>query len=223
MAEVIGMGVLTEKELRNHIYETDPPLIVNAEESCIKPATYDLRLGEEYIKEGRFEKLDEKTKPYLEIPQHDVVIVSSYETVNLPNNIVGRFGIRLGLVMKGLVLANEPQIDPGSKGRMFCILYNLSDEPIIIAYETTFATIEFQTTESPAPPYRGAYLTADHVYEVARDKLPKSGLKKLWDEQQQLKKDVDQRIERFYIIFFSIMGIIIAVLGVIIATIVLFR
>lgn len=212
----LNLGVLTKRELEKLIRQ-DLPLIVPAEPENIKSATYDLRLGEEYIKEGRFGKLNEHTNPYLEIPQHDVVVASSYENVNLPQNVVGRFGIRLGLVLKGLVLANEPQIDPGSKCKLVCILYNLSDLPIIIPYKGPFATIEFQTTESEAPLYDGAYKGAFHLRDFAQERLPKSGLKELGDAFEKLREHMDQRLERFYITFFAIMAIIIAILGVLVA------
>lgn len=213
------MVVLAKSDIERLIKKR-PPLIENHEHSCIKSATYNLRLGEEYIKNGSFNKLDETKNPYLEIPQHDVIIVSTYEKINMTTNLVARFGIRLSLVMKGLVLTNEPQIDPGYNGRLFCILYNLSDESIIISYKEPFATIEFQETKSIAPIYKGRYQGADHIFDVVRDKLPKSGLRKLGDEFRDLKKDLIQRIDRLYTLFFTMITVIIAILGILLARII---
>jgi len=176
-------------------------------------------LGEEYIKNGAFDKLDENKKPYLEIPEHDVVVVSTYEKINIPTSLVGRFGIRLSLVMRGLVLNNEPQIDPGYSGKLFCLLYNLSDEPITLRYKQPFATIEFEETKSVASPYKDGYQGAEHIFDVVKDKLPKSGLRKLWDEFRDLRKDLTERIDRLYTWFFTMVAIIMAILGILVARI----
>jgi len=210
------MVVLVKGDIEKLIKQ-DPPLIENHKLDCIKSATYNLRIGEEYIKNGSFNKLNETKNPYLEIPQHDVVIVSTYEKINMPTNLVARFGIRLSFVMKGLVLANEPQIDPGYRGRLFCILYNLSDEPIIVRYKEPFATIEFQETKSDAPAYEDRYQGADHIFDVVRDKLPKSGLRRLGDEFRDLKNDLLQRMDRLYTLFFTMIAIIMTILGILIA------
>ena len=212
------MGVLVKRNIQRLIRQR-PPLIDQHDPNCLKSSTYDLRLGEEYIKNGAFDKLDENKKPYLEIPEHDVVVVSTYEKINIPTSLVGRFGIRLSLVMRGLVLNNEPQIDPGYSGKLFCLLYNLSDEPITLRYKQPFATIEFEETKSVASPYKDGYQGAEHIFDVVKDKLPKSGLRKLWDEFRDLRKDLTERIDRLYTWFFTMVAIIMAILGILVARI----
>ena len=210
------MPILTRKEINNKIRKS-PPLIEAHSKDCVKSSTYNFRLGKEYIKEGSFGRLDSSENPLLEIPQHDVVVVSTFENINMPLDIVGRFGLRLRFTMLGLILNNAPQIDPGYQGKLFCILYNLSDHPVIIKYKESFATIEFQTTESPAPPYDGSFQNSSSVLDVVKDRLPRSGLKELRDDFNKLKEDVTNRLDRFYITFFSIIAIVIALLGIIIA------
>lgn len=212
------MGVLAKRDIQRWIQQK-PPLIYPHDPNCLKSATYDLRLGEEYIKNGAFDRLNEGKKPYLKIPEHDVVVVSTYEKINIPTSLVGRFGIRLSLVMKGLLLNNEPQIDPGYSGKLFCILYNLSDEPIVLRYKETFATIEFEETKSIAPQYKDGYQGAEHIFDVVKDKLPKSGLRKLYVEFREMRRDLTQRIDRLYTWFFTMVTIIMAILGILVARI----
>ena len=204
--------------------DSKPPLINEKEKreraKCLKYASYDLRLGEEYIKEGKFGRLDEEKNPYLEIPEHDVVVVSTYEDINMPTTLTGRFGLRLSFAMKGLILNNEPQIDPGYRGKLFCILYNLSDQPVIVRYLEPFATIEFQGTDLNAPAYEGPGF--EHIFDVIKDRIPKSGLRNLRDQFQELKEDVERRLDRFYTLFFTAIAIIIAILGIIVARVLLF-
>jgi len=210
------MGILTKKEILE-LVKQEKPLIANCDTELIQGATYDLRLGEEYIKNGSFGKLNKDKNPYLEIPQHDVVVVSTYENVNIPNKIVGRFGIRLGLTLRGILLSNEPQIDPGYQGKLFCILYNLSDKPITLTYMEHFATIEFAATESEALPYKGHHQNNEHIFDFVKGGLPRSGLRELGDDFEKLRKDLTDRLERLYVLFFTIITIILAILGILFA------
>jgi hypothetical protein len=170
-------------------------------------------LGDEYLLAGRYEKLDPRTAPYLEIPAHDTVIVCTREKVNIPENLIGRFGMRFGFAMRGLVLNNGPQIAPGYKGRLFCLLYNLTDKPVVLVCNKPFASIEFETTSGPARSYEGAFQGAEHISDVAKDILPQSGLKELFDQFQDMEKRYTKKIDNFYTQFITIITIVIAILG----------
>ena len=199
----------------------ESPLIEDFQRDSLMPASYDLRLGDEYLKDRGHHNLDEKTSPYLEIPAHDVVVVCTKEIVNIPKDLIGRFGLRFSLVMKGLVLNNSPQIDPGYSGRLFCLLYNLTDSPVVLTYNKRFATIEFETTNQPADIYKGSYQNANSIADVAKDILPKSGLKELSDNFEDMKKTLNKKIDRFYAQFFTIITVVIAILGLLVGKLLL--
>lgn len=212
------MGILTKSDILKRV-QASPPLIENFNIESLKGASYDLRLGSEFLKGGTYGKLDERNNPYLEIPAHDVVIVCTEEKVNIPEDLIARFGLRLSLVMKGLVLNNEPQIDPGYKGRLFCVLYNLTDKPVILTYKQPFATIEFETTTAPTEEYKGQYQRAEHVSDIVKEVLPKSGLKELNDNFRKIEKELTEKVDRFYTLFFTVITIVLAILGLIVTRI----
>jgi dCTP deaminase len=212
------MGILTKADILKRV-KAKPPLIENFHSESLKSASYDLHLGNEFLKGGSYFKLDEKHNPYLEIPAHDVVVVCTEEKVNIPNDLVARFGLRFSLVMKGLVLNNEPQIDPGYQGRLFCLLYNLTDRSITLTYRQPFATIEFETTTTSTDRYTGQYQNAEHTSDVVKELLPRSGLKELSDNFRKMEKELTKKVDRFYTLFFTIITIVLAILGLIITRI----
>jgi len=207
------MGVLSKEAILKRIENVPKPLIVGFLSKSLQGASYDLHLGDEYLKGGSLYKLDSSTSQYLEIPAHDVVVVATSEKVNIPTDLVGHFGLRLGLVMKGLVLNNEPQIDPGYSGRLFCLLYNLTDKSIILTDNQSFATIEFETVEGTCNEYKGPYRKADHISDAVREILPRSGLKELSDDFKKMESRLTRKVDHFYTLFFTVITIILAVLG----------
>jgi len=178
----------------------------------VKGASYDLRLGTEYYLEGNFGELNSKN-PYLIIPPFQLAIVTTLEKVNMPDYLVAHFGLRLGLVKRGLLFHNEPQIDPGYRGRLACLLFNLSKDPVRIEQETHFATIEFEEISGPAPVYQGDYANFDKLSQFFRDvdKLPTSAL----DELNRRTVAAAERVERIIPFMLTALAAIITLLSIV--------
>jgi len=213
------MTILTKSDILKRV-NSSKPLIEDFQNDSLNSASYDLHLGDEYLRGGRYDKLDVKKAQYLEIPAHDVVVVCTEERVNIPDDLIGRFGLRFGLAMKGLVLNNEPQIDPGYSGRLFCLLYNLTDRLVVLTYKQPFATIEFETTIAPIAPadmYKGLYQHSAHISDAVKEVLPKSGLKELSDNLREMENQLNRKVDRIYILFFTVITIVITILGILFA------
>ena len=130
-------------------------LLENALEKY-QPASYDLRLGDDVWCQGRFSTLD-NTNPVLKIPAYSYAIVTAMEKANLPCFASARFDLKNSLFFRGVILSNGPQVDPGYRGALFCMLYNGSDKPVGIKHGDHFATIEFITTTGVSLGYRDIY------------------------------------------------------------------
>ncbi len=130
-------------------------LLENASEKY-QPASHDLRLGGDVWCQGKFSTLNDEN-PVLKIPPYSYVIVSAIEKSNLPCFISARFDLKNSLFFQGVILSNGPQIDPGYRGALFCMLYNGSDKPVGIKHGDHFATIEFITTTGVSLGYRDIY------------------------------------------------------------------
>lgn len=122
----------------------------------VEPASYDLRLGGDVWCQGKFIKLNSKN-PFLSIPAYSYAIVSAKESANLPCFLSARFDLKNSLFFQGVILSNGPQIDPGYRGALFCMLYNGSDKEVGISHGDPFATIEFITTTGIDIGYRDRY------------------------------------------------------------------
>ncbi len=136
--------VLNRNEIKQ-LCQGATPLIVLMEERNLKGASYDLRLGQ-YARVGKkFYDLgkDEQT---LRIPPYEVAYVKTEEALHVPNDLVATFGLRMAWVFRGLIIPPQTQIDPGYNGKIFILLFNLSNTDIFIGRKEHIISIEFRRT-----------------------------------------------------------------------------
>ena len=137
-------AVLLDDEIEFYSKHPKYPLITPFDSNNLKPARYQLSLGPEARVGGRTYKIDESHP--LTIPPHQVAIVRSHETINLPRFLIARWNLKVDMVYKGLLWVGALQVDPGWVGYLPCPLYNLSDETVEIKYKETLFTIDFVRT-----------------------------------------------------------------------------
>ena len=111
----------------------------------LKAASYYLTLGEECQQRGEPVTLSESNR-YLQIMPYELAVLSTYETINLPRFIIGRWNLRVHMAYEGLLWVGGPQVDPGYQGKLHCPIYNLSNRPVILTYEDRIFTIDFVYT-----------------------------------------------------------------------------
>ena len=138
-------GVLLSDEIE--FYACNYKMIKPFIRKNIKPAAYELTVGDEVMVEGEFVMLGDGAKDgTLRIPPFDVAVIKTGETLNLPRFIIGRWNIRTRWAYKGLIWAGGPQVDPGYVGHLFCPIYNLSAKPFYIRKGEPFAVFDFVKT-----------------------------------------------------------------------------
>ncbi len=135
--------------LANRIHELCQQKLLISEnyvEENLRPASYTLRIGEDYIgsdgKQGKF--TDEEDSFIFE--KNSIIYVSIDEKLHLPYYIIARFNLRVNWVYDGILLGTGPQVDPGFSGSLSCPLYNLTNVDITIRRGEKFATIDFEKT-----------------------------------------------------------------------------
>lgn len=159
-------GVVTVDALRPLIRAS--ALIVDGDDANIRPASYDLRVGREILCQGQVTELTD-ANPRFEIPPYSYAIVSALEHANLPPFVIGRFDLKVSYFFEGVILSNGPQIDPGYKGALFCMLYNGSGKPKLLTFGKQFATIDFTTTTTITEGYRQKYQLKQRMAQFASD------------------------------------------------------
>ena len=189
-------------------------LLENAELDYVQGSSYDLRLGMEYFHNGLIKTLDDQ-EPFITLNPGDYAIVSSLETANFPKDIAGKFDLSVGLFCRGIILSNGPQVDPGFKGKLFCLLFNSSNRKIQLKLKQHYATIEFLKLFEPTKPYKGKYQSKENIMEYLPEKAEASAINVLWKDVEKLKEI--KWYERTLPLIIAIFGWIIAIIAIIIA------
>lgn len=187
-------------------------LLRNADINMVKGASYDLRLGDEYYYNGSIRSLTNE-KPILTIEPYDYAIVSCKETACIPRDVIGKFGLTVSLFCQGVVFSNGPQIDPGFRGTLFCLLFNTSNQPIYLKRGQHYATIEFNKLLDFAPPYEGHYQDEEKIINYLPSNALHGGINELKKEVEALKNE-SRSMQNIYL---SVVAIIFAFISVIIA------
>lgn len=140
-------------------------LLDNVTTNELRSASYDLSVGNQVWCQGKLFELSAES-PRFDIPPYSYAIVIARETAALPTFIAGRFDIRVSLFLSGVILSNGPQVDPGYRGALFCMLFNGSSKHRPIVRGNHFSTIEFITTSRPTDPYIQQYQLNERLEKV---------------------------------------------------------
>lgn len=112
----------------------------------LKPAGYELTIGNEYAIGGKVERLDPNGNQTIKIPPFQVAILSTAEVINLPRFLIARWNLRIKCVYKGLLWSGALQVDAGYVGHLFCPIYNLSNQEIELKLGDPFVLMDFVRT-----------------------------------------------------------------------------
>ncbi len=135
-------GVLLSNRIKRYCDELE--LITPFDKDFLRPAGYDLRVGNNYSIRGERKALNEGM--HLEIGPYQVAVIETYETLNIPKFLIARWNIRVKHAYKGLLWVGGAQVDPGFRGRLCCPIYNLSTETVRLEFKEGLAMIDFVTT-----------------------------------------------------------------------------
>lgn len=141
----------------------------------VRPASVDLRIGRQYIdcqdKIVRVQTRGADKSAVIKLPPLGALIFSTLESVHTPDNVVGRFDLKIGYALQGLVLQVGPQIEPLYKGPLFGLLINLSDAEIALA-DNVLLTAEFSLlpdTNRPTVPRKKTFQDLKDFVESVPD------------------------------------------------------
>lgn len=184
-------------------------LLDNADAKGIQGASYDLLLGDEYYYDGKIKRLTD-TSSFLTIEPYDYAIVSCKERARIPRDVIGKFGLTVGLFCQGIILSNGPQIDPGFNGTLFCLLFNTSNQAVHLKRGMHYATIEFNKLIEPAPPYKGNYQDKTKIIDYIPANALHGAINELKKEIEQLKRE-SKLMQNIYL---AVVGIMFAILSI---------
>lgn len=137
------IGVLLSDEIQ--FYAQHHNLICPFRLENLKPAAYELTIGDEYFLNGEYRTLD-ASNDIIRIPPFEVSVLKTAEIVRLPRYIIARWNIKVSLAYSGLLWVGGPQVDPGWVGHLYCPIYNLSDKTATLRLGDEIAIIDFVKT-----------------------------------------------------------------------------
>jgi deoxycytidine triphosphate deaminase len=141
------MTVLADTEILRFV--NSEGLIEDFEAECLEGASYDMRLGHDYMIGGTVLVLNDNNPSY-SLQPGEFVILTSLERLKMPLNLVAHNGIMSPLARLGLVSLFSPQIDPGFEGILTVPVFNVGDAPISLQRYDRMFTVEFVHTGTPA-------------------------------------------------------------------------
>jgi deoxycytidine triphosphate deaminase len=213
-------SVLLDDEIEHYCNDPDYKLIFPFDRKLLKPARYQLRLGSEARINGvRIAIYPDKP---LVIPPHQVAIVRTLETLNIPRFLIARWNLRVDMVYKGLLWVGALQVDPGWVGYLPCPLYNMSDKPVYLGHGDKLFTIDFVRT-TPFRKDKCRSYEADFEPNPALgiyDRGLRSGPYDALQKQDQLAKDIEEgkrRTDGLIATLFTAVGAVVAALSIVVA------
>lgn len=122
-------------------------LIEPFDEKLLRPAAYDLRIGNSYyVNDVRNDLTDEA----IEVPANGLVYIRTKEKFNIPYYLIARYSLRVHQVYRGLLIDNGLHIDPGYRGYIWIPVHNFTMQPRILPQGQEFISVEFdRTTQLP--------------------------------------------------------------------------
>jgi deoxycytidine triphosphate deaminase len=218
-------GVLLSDEII--YYAENHSLIRPFDRTNLKPAGYELTIGDEYFLSGAFLELDpdDEDKNTVIIPPFEVAVLKTKEIICLPRYMIARWNIRVKHAYSGLLWVGGPQVDPGYVGHLFCPIYNLSDKPVLLHVGDPIALIDFVKTtpfdkakpDSELKRYRWPpkrLFLEDYGIDDLRSALFTRAGQKLVEFDDQIK-GLESRFITFTQISFAIFALVIALVALI--------
>lgn len=163
--EILGLCGLAGNELPET--EEQGPIQPCRREN-VRSASYDLRLGPEYhfsspskvskLRRAKVTQLSDGRDEQIVLGPNQVVVVSCLEKVCMPKDMVGHLTLKQDILLQGLIMASQSQIDAGYEGWIYPLLYNLTDGEVSLQLGKSIIRLELvRLAEATDRPYEGDY------------------------------------------------------------------
>ena len=161
--------ILNDKHIRRMIEEKN--LIIPYREDAVQPSSYDLHLedtilltkGKGVVDKNEEQEYIELSRKGFVLPSGSMVLASTTEWVNIPDDIMGKVEGISSVGRLGLFIHAAGVIDPGFKGKITLELFNCSGRAIDLTNFDRIGQIVFFETKEKADPYDGKYQNQEKV------------------------------------------------------------
>ena len=162
-------GTLSDRQIiamaGNGLLISEEFSLENVEQAC-----YELRVGDTYYELGGGKKrLSTASHGNVLIKPRQLTVVITKESLNIPDDIVGRILTKGRLFSVGILPVNT-YADPGFQGKLGIVLYNATPNYLQIRSGEPIAKIEFsRLSERVACPYTGQHGYQTEIWPIPED------------------------------------------------------
>lgn len=190
-------------------------LLENTDPKRVEVASYDLRLLDKYWCQGKYHSLDQN-KPEMVIPPYSFALVTAMEQAIIPSFLVGSFDIRVKLFISGVILSNGPQVDPGYRGALLCMLYNASGSEVCLNRFEHFATLQFQTTATNSKGYTAQYQGKKTFEDFIDARISTGPGGRIHEDMKNIETSTKSEIKEFKNTWFTAMALLFAIVAILV-------
>jgi dCTP deaminase len=143
--------ILSSREISTRLRdgEHNGPLVIRPySEECQQPASYDLRVFDEYL-----------------LRQAACTLVPSLEWIELPVDLAATLRCRSSFARRGVIITGG-FVDPGFRGQLTLCLINMGGDDIVIRPGDRVVQMIIQEVSSGVRPYNGRYQDSQGVVEA---------------------------------------------------------
>lgn len=160
-------GVLTDTDISAEA-KAGRLISENFSQRSVQQACYELRAGNIYydLSHGSERLVLGQPEQYILIKPHQQVVIITFETLDVPADIIGRIMMKGKLFSLGLQPIST-YADPGFSGKLGIVIYNSSPNYIRIDQGAPIAKIEFERLSRPvAKPYAGQHGYQSEIWPI---------------------------------------------------------
>lgn len=167
--EEISLGTLSDEEIKK-LCTNGSIITENFIDKNIKQACYELRASNIYYDlANENKKYVLNNEEYILLKPKQLIVIITMESLDLPDNILGRILTKGTLFSIGLLPVNT-YADPGFSGKLGIIFNNLSNNYIKIIPGQSIAKIEFSRLQKQvAKKYNGQHGYQTEIWPVKND------------------------------------------------------
>jgi dCTP deaminase len=120
------------------------------QESNLKEACYDLRIGDEvFLSEKRVPKRLTERDPYVILPPGQFALIKTFEKVRVPREYVALISIRSRLKFQGLINISGFHVDPTYEGHLIFSVQNVGPNDIRLRFQEPAFMIMWSKLSTP--------------------------------------------------------------------------
>jgi len=204
MRDLIKKGELIEKPTKPYDKKRD---------FSVSGASLDLCLGEQVFVTPNKTPSKLGKNEIINIHPGQFAALTTEETLRIPTEFLGFITIRFTYKSKGLVNISGFHVDPGFKGKLFCLLFNTSNAPVFLKRGQHYATLEFHKLLEPTDPYKGKYQAKTGIV----DYLPSNTLKGAVNELKKELEEVKSQGQGLQTTILGMLSILLAIIALLLA------